>query len=691
MALSSLARPMLFGTTLLLSSNIASADVLSALSAGVDCARAGVEGVALISADMAAKAAAASEAAAKAGACTAVQGGNAAPFAVTLGALSAIKIASPESLPDKQCFSSVRKHLARPLAEGLAVAVPIDSVKSTLVEMAKSDLASDALWEALDTTPVLTPYTLEVDCACTTIDAGMTLADFSAISGAVKKASKSCGKFLDEAGLGFINDYGGAAIDAVVQFGEGAYSETSGAWDKYVLGQSKHAGPEEVYGYYFGRWEYPVAVEFALSPGYTFSEKFGNYDLSVDELWSLCVKYYDDHTMSEDNAKKTCNQHRDRFAGVVVPAGKKLFEYGELPGYYFNTVKFLVDKEWRQRLPKRLNGVMLDAKAWPAAAQFRDWSKAEGESLFQGIYGSLGAKEPGDDKWEYANATGGLRAAREALATTQPSKELATMAAYTGLKPRLSQAVLDQWNADRENVTSYWLDKMLPGDPMAGRYKCPTAPFEDACISRLRFRFQNKEICFPEISRRMAEMPTLGHAVLSAGLAVGGCKSKLAMTVDRARFLGNYELINPAADMEKYCMAAGSDRNARAQCGADLREAADACLIEGIAKGHGDEKILACYASKGKKVAAIWISKTVKPGQTPNVDGAVAGEGKIKLKRDAVDALDRTGGQPSTDDTAQSSRLKVRNDTGPGAERSRGYDETDDNDRRKRRCPGGGG
>lgn len=648
---------------ILFANSSASADVLSALSAGVDCAKAGVEGAVTITADMAQKAAAASEAAAKAGACTAVQGGNAAPFAVTLGALSAIKVASPKSLPDKQCFSSVKKHLARPLAEGLALAIPVDSVKSTLTKLVESDLGSDALWETLNSTAVLTPYTFQVDCACTTIDAGMTLADFSAISGAVKKASKSCGKFLDEAGLGFINDYGGAAIGAVIQFGEGAYSETSGAWDKYVLGQSKHAGPEEVYGFYFGRWEYPVAVEYALNPGYTFGQKFGNYDLSVDELWSLCVKYYDDHTMSEDNAKKTCNQHRDRFTNVVVPAGKKLFEYGELPGYYFNTVKFLVDKEWRQRLPKRLNGVMLDAKAWPSAAQFRDWSKAEGESLFQGIYGSLGAKGPGDDKWEYPNATGGLRAAREALSTTAPDKEQATIAAYAGLKPRLSQTVLEQWNANRETVTSYFLDTMLPTPVMSGFYGCPTAPFEDACVSRLRSRFQGEEICFPEIARRSAELPTLGHVALGVGLAIGGCKSKLAMTVARARELGTYTLINPGADMDKYC-AAASGRDQRAACGSDLREAADACLIEGIAKGLGDDKILACYAGKGKKVAAIWMSETLKPGQTPTVNGNPAGQGKIKLKlkNDANAGQVPNVEQPAAEEPAQSPRLKARND-----------------------------
>lgn len=663
LALSPTARLVLTsGFIALFSSTTASADVLSALSAGVDCAKAGVEGAVTITADMAQKAAAASEAAAKAGACTAVQGGNAAPFAVTLGALSAIKIASPESLPNKQCFSSVKKHLARPLAEGLSLAIPVDSVKSTLTKLVQSDLAADALWETLNSTAVLTPYTFQVDCACTTIDAGMTLADFSAISGAVQKASKSCGKFLDEAGLGFINDFGGAAIDGVIQFGEDTYDEASGAWDKHVLGQSKHAGPEEVYGFYFGRWEYPVAVEYALNPGYTFNKKFGNYDLSVDQLWSTCVTYYDDHTMSEDNAKKTCNQHRDRFTNVVVPAGKKLFEYGELPGYYFNTVKFLVDKEWRQRLPKRLNGVMIDPKAWPSATQFRDWTKTEGESLFQDVYGSLGAKGPGDDKWEYPNATGGLRAAREALSTTALDKEQATMTAFSGLKPRLSQTVLEQWNQNRETVTSYFLDTMLPAAVMSARYGCPSAPFEEPCISRLRSRFQGEEICFPEISRRSAELPTLGHVALGVGLAVGGCKSKLAMTVARAQDLGTYTLINPAADMEKYC-ASTSGRDQRAACGNDLREAADACLIEGIAKGQGDEKILACYAGKGKKVAAIWMSETLKPGQTPMVNGNPAGQGKIKLKlkNDAnADPLPDTG-QPATDDAEQSPRLKARN------------------------------
>lgn len=636
----------------------ASADVLSALSAGVQCAKAGIEGAATVTADMAKKAAAASEAAAKAGACTAVQGGNAAPFAITLGALSAIKIASPQSLPDQQCFSSVKKHLARPLAEGLALVIPVESVKSTLVSMAKSELASDALWETLNSTPVLTPYTFQVDCACTTIDAGMTLADFSAISGAVQKASKSCGKFLDEVGLGFINDFGDAAIDGVIQFGEDTYDEASGAWDKHVLGQGKHAGPEEVYGFYFGRYEYEAASTVALDPGYMWNQPFAPY-LSVDELYDRCVVYYDDHTMSAENAHKTCQAHRERFWSAVKPAGDKLREYGELPGYYFNTVKFLVEKDWRKRLPMRLSGVVLDAGAYPPATQFREWTKPESESLFQDIYGSLGAKGPADDVWEYPNATGGLRAAREALATTQPSKEQATIAAYTGLKPRLSQSVMEAWNADKENVTSFWLDKMLPGDPMAGRYKCPTAPFEEACISRLRARFQTEQICFPEISRRMAEMPTLGHAVLSAGLAVGGCKSKLAMTVDRARFLGGYELINPAGDTEKFCAAAGSDRNARAQCGEDLKNAADSCLIDGIAQGQGDDKILACYNAKGKRIAAKWLAKTADTSAAPQIEEPVGGKIRLNGNQASVDeAAPEANEQPPQTDEPVSPRLK---------------------------------
>lgn len=83
--------------------------------------------------------------------------------------------------------------------------------------------------------------------------------------------------------------------------------------------------------------------------------------------------------------------------------------------------------------------------------------------------------------------------------------------------------------------------------------------------------------------------------------------------------------------MSAYCQAAGSDRNARAQCGADLQQAADACLTEGIAKGQGDDKILACYAAKGKKIAAIWMSNAVDPGQAPKAGAIKPGNGRIKI------------------------------------------------------------
>ncbi len=172
-------------------------------------------------------------------------------FAAVSGSIVAIKIASPGSLPNGQCLSTLKKSLAKPFAGALASLVPIASAKQKLISMAQSDAGSDAVWSQLQIAPPpLSPLVGHADCACTLIDNGVTLTDMSVVAKTIRATSQSCSAMLDQSGLGFVNKWGTAAIG----WAKGALATASKAWQS-AQGKTP-PGPDEAvfYGFYGIFW-----------------------------------------------------------------------------------------------------------------------------------------------------------------------------------------------------------------------------------------------------------------------------------------------------------------------------------------------------------------------------------------------------------------------------------------------------
>lgn len=95
----------------------------------------------------------------------------------------------------------------------------------------------------------------------------------------------------------------GAAAQAVA----GAVQAVWGAINNFgdwISGQSKHMPVDTYYDLYWRPWyHYGLWTRFK-----------GDWGGLMSRLWHPCVEYFDSHTMSAENARKTCDRLRDRFS-----------------------------------------------------------------------------------------------------------------------------------------------------------------------------------------------------------------------------------------------------------------------------------------------------------------------------------------------------------------------------------------
>jgi hypothetical protein len=90
------------------------------------------------------------------------------------------------------------------------------------------------------------------------------------------------------------------AVAAAVQAVWGAINNF-GDW---ISGQSKHMPVETYYDLYWRPWyHYGLWTRFK-----------GDWGGLLSRIWHPCEEYFDSHTMSGDNARKTCDRLRDRFS-----------------------------------------------------------------------------------------------------------------------------------------------------------------------------------------------------------------------------------------------------------------------------------------------------------------------------------------------------------------------------------------
>lgn len=486
--------------------------------------------------------------------CQAMGGNDQYTFPVTLGIIGGIKLASPSTLPNGQCKVRIHNLLAKPFAEGVSLVVPPSSAKTQLQKILASDETGEALWGVVsELPPPIMTYTAMVDCACTVIDDGVTLTDLSVYGAAINGVSKTCGAFLDDVGLGFINDYGNAAIEWTGQ----TYSDTTGWWDKNILGQAQHADPETVYKMYWAPYEIDQAAQIltkgngayrwhaqsnvmpdqVISAFPSWSEANNDPDPTKAvnalgcSLWGKCQNTNNaspatNQTSFFDNVKKadaTCKSslscttnlkqiwsqcvtyydthtasldHARQWCDTMRdqrfgPASKKLAQ------------QFGADIQTRELVQKRLDALKAELGSnwtWrlphhPSQVKtetFSTWSDQEAANIILGFVGD--AKPWIDAKyypWKYAT-TGVFAAAREALLVTNWNPSKAVDLAFVDITVKLQDNLRNAWNK-----WGYWdggtrLNEWLPTDPFGGKYGCPSSGvLSKACIADVEAIYKN--------------------------------------------------------------------------------------------------------------------------------------------------------------------------------------------------------
>lgn len=99
----------------------------------------------------------------------------------------------------------------------------------------------------------------------------------------------------------------GAAAQAVAAAVDAVWGAINNFGD-WISGQSKHMPVETYYDLYWRPWyHYGLWTRFK-----------GDWGGLLSRIWHPCEDYFDSHTMSGDNARKTCDHLRDRFSSETA-------------------------------------------------------------------------------------------------------------------------------------------------------------------------------------------------------------------------------------------------------------------------------------------------------------------------------------------------------------------------------------
>jgi hypothetical protein len=138
-----------------------------------------------------------------------------------------------------------------------------------------------------------------------------TLAD-DVIGGGLIGKTPVLGNIAKEACAGFAGKVIGTAVDIANYVPGQVITGVSNLGDE-LAGQTKHMPTDQYYQQY---WAPRVAEGVAQG-------KAGNWTPFIKSIWNPCVSYFDKHTMSAANARKTCDYHRDALFAPAVQALQK--------------------------------------------------------------------------------------------------------------------------------------------------------------------------------------------------------------------------------------------------------------------------------------------------------------------------------------------------------------------------------
>ena len=570
--------------------SVASAKVLSAMKQSYQCAKQSAISTVELTGEIGKKAALAAEVAANASACTAVQGGNPAYYIASTGAISAVKAVSPKSVPTGMCASSVKGVVARPFIEGVSYLVPPGSVKDTITSSLKSDLVKDQLWKAIDNVPAAKPFTMQVDCACTTIDNGIAMTDLKAIGESIGRASNTCAAALDSLGLGFVNDIDNKVAEGFQQ----AYSGLSGGYDELVNGESDPKAPELVYHDYFGKF-FDGAVRHGSSRqhGKWLSVQNPQYASNMADAWE-CRKYYDQHKHSMSSATKICGEMENRFVSMVqAKAASNIEKATLLESISGDTDKYLSAMlAWRIPLPP--------------------------SSYSQGSFKSkLGSIQCSDEDANFSRfwnckTTGLYEAALQARAAGA-DKSSSLKVAFAASGENLGAQLVSYWDANRTPIRNHFYSKWY-GPAWEATYPCGLAgqPFGDLCVKQMDLYYDFD--CHIPMTVAAAE----GTSFVRMEKAISACRTGLdSLRKDAATIATRAAITTFSADMKALCQPHGGSRTNGAACEAIVRDAATDCEKEAMTKlvgGKWKETLSTCWTGKkgalGRNLGQMIVVRT---------------------------------------------------------------------------------
>lgn len=570
----------------------AHADVKGAFKEAWKCVTSMPESAVALGKDVLAKGEAVAAMSATVGVCAAQTGGQPQVLAFTTATLTSIKLSKPELLPSGQCKARIHGQVARPFALGIATVLPDGAVRTKLVKLAESEESAAAIWSTLaGAPPPFGTIPSQLDCACDLIDGGVTLTDLSMIANVIRNTSKSCAGVLDQAGLGFVNDWGSAGIAWL----GGAYKTLSGQWQS-LQGKKEPAPDEIVYQGMFGAYVPQVARSLATAPPRTSALSItftnapegwanlpptgyqGGWKITWDDLTKACRDYYDQHKFADDHKGK-CNAFRDHAAAQASKDGERLRTQGIAIIVFKQRLYQWIKDHWLWRLPPcefyGVEGVGHRAKG--------DENMCDLVTELASDRWKLGAfKENKSEPWAFT-ATGVYAAARDALVQSGYDQDLAHKATLAGTGPAVRDTTLALWNqtGHKNNVRYRWLPQWMPRKPMLEAHGCPAGgAIAKECVTQVEKTFD--AICHPMIRDAYVLPVNVLGVAFKLGEAKASCQKLLEAIVSNATTLRDKGLEAVQAKAGPACPTPSEDRAKAAACTTKLSTIWEGCATKQV-------------------------------------------------------------------------------------------------------------
>lgn len=599
----------------------ATADVAGVFKEAWKCAKSVPGSVEALGKDVLTKAEAVASMTASAATCTAGAGGQAQVLAFVTTSLGTLKATSDVLKPG--CKAAVMGAAAKPLALGIAALVPDGAVKQQIEKLAESNAAATALWDQIAKLPDPIGFVpKQLNCGCDLVEGAITLSDMSTVANVIKNTSKACAGILDQAGLGFLNDWGSAAIGWI---GDG-YHALSSAWQGWQ-GKKDAAPDEAVYQGEFGAYVPGLARDLAqaapntdpfslplFAAGNGWANGKTNYQkqnkLTWAELVADCKDYYDQHKFPGDNKAK-CDGFKQRAADTARKDSGRLRLQGTSMAVFRLKLDGWLKSEWVWRLPP------CDTKP----GNDNGCRAIDFDNQYAWNLGTF--KEDKSEPWNY-QATGLYARARAALPEAAYDTDLAHRAVLAGAWPYMQARTRAIWESHSSAPRNKWLAQWMPQPAFTAAYGCAAGngAIGAACPKEVEKAFDGT--CTPQLRDAYVTTPNVLAAGFRFNTAKDTCTKLLNAVVANAKTLADAGVKAVPERAQGKCPPPDKDRAAAAACLKTIADAWESCGASQVGNVLSDPvgKAKACFDTTTLKMQAT----------VPDKKDVKAPAGGIKIK-----------------------------------------------------------